>query len=97
LFDKYTVAHADGSPIDSQARYFVLRLDTDEHAQKAALAYMESVKGTNPELACDLGAALVSIALGKLQSLVAAAYGTGAPSCLDCGTAMQAAPGGYHD
>ena len=41
LFGKYIIAKADGSEVDPAARYFVLRLDTDTHARRAALLYAE--------------------------------------------------------
>ena len=45
---------ADGSKIDPDAKYFVLRVDTDKHAKKALLAYAESVREDNPTLAKDI-------------------------------------------
>ena len=30
LYNKYTITKTDGTPIDSNADYFVLRLDTDK-------------------------------------------------------------------
>ncbi len=51
---KYIVTKADGSLVDSQAIYFVLRLDEDPHAIAATRAYAESVQGDNPDLARDL-------------------------------------------
>lgn len=54
LYDKYTVIKNDGSYTEAIGDYFVLRLDSDVHARKAALAYAESVKGENPHLALDL-------------------------------------------
>jgi hypothetical protein len=41
-YSKYKIEHVDGSPIDPGAIYFVLRLDTDQFARKAALAYANS-------------------------------------------------------
>ena len=40
--------------LDPSAVYFVLRLDKDPHARKAALAYAESVKTDNPRFASDI-------------------------------------------
>lgn len=54
LYDKYTVVKNDGSMTDSDADYFVLRLDTDPHAREAALAYAKSVQSENPHLAMDI-------------------------------------------
>lgn len=52
--NKYVISKQNGDPIDPNAFYFVLRLDTDPHARKAAMAYAESVENENPELAKDL-------------------------------------------
>jgi hypothetical protein len=41
-------------PVEPNADYFVLRLDKDPHAQNALLAYAESVRIDNPQLANDL-------------------------------------------
>lgn len=51
---KYIIGKTDGTPVDPEAVYFVLRLDKDEHARKAALAYMDSVSEENPKLAYDI-------------------------------------------
>ena len=53
LYDKYEVIKLD-SDIDPQADYFVLRMDTDPHARKAAIAYAESIQDENPNLAFDI-------------------------------------------
>lgn len=54
LYGKYVVTKADGEPTDPSARYFVMRLDTDPHARRAAAAYADEVSQENPELAADL-------------------------------------------
>jgi len=54
LFKKYVITKADGSPVDPEAVYFVLRLDTDPHAEKAAETCAASVESENPDLASDL-------------------------------------------
>lgn len=61
LYSKYNVSKVDGSKVDPEAIYFVLRLDTDPHARKAAEAYADSLmdayreEGTgNPHLAMDI-------------------------------------------
>lgn len=51
---KYNIEKSDGSPMDPEADYFVLRLDKDPHARKAADAYAKSVARENPTLANDL-------------------------------------------
>lgn len=54
LFKKYVIAKADGSPVDPDAVYFVLRLDTDPHAEVAAEAYATSIESENSSLAQGL-------------------------------------------
>jgi hypothetical protein len=51
---KYIIEKVDGSPVDSEAEYFVLRLDKDPHARVAALSYADSVEGDNPVFAADI-------------------------------------------
>lgn len=53
LYDKYDIVKKNGQT-DPEAVYFVLRLDTDPHARVAALAYAQSVKPTNLNLAMDI-------------------------------------------
>ena len=43
LYNKYIVAKTDGTPIASNAQYFVLRVDTDSHARVALGAYADSL------------------------------------------------------
>jgi len=38
---------ADGSPVDPNAMYFVLRIDTDPHARIALRAYAEVFANTD--------------------------------------------------
>lgn len=51
---KYIISKADGSPMEPKADYFVLRLDKDPAARKAALAYADATN--NLALAEDLRA-----------------------------------------
>ncbi len=51
---KYIISKTDGSEVDPDAWYFVLRVDDDPHAQKAAIAYAQSVEKDNPILAKEL-------------------------------------------
>lgn len=51
IYGKYIIRKADGSDVDPEACYFVLRLDTDEAARKAARQYARSVRRKNSELA----------------------------------------------
>lgn len=57
LYSKYEIIKSDGSPVDPHADYFVMRLDTDEVARKAALYYSSITP--NKELARDLVARIV--------------------------------------
>lgn len=54
IYSKYTITKVDGSETNPNAEYFVLRLDTDRHAQAAVLEYARSVASENPELAEDI-------------------------------------------
>ena len=54
LYEKYVIAKRDGTPLDPQACYFVLRLDTDPCARDAARKYLELIKDQAPQLARDL-------------------------------------------
>lgn len=54
LYNKYTVIKNDGTYKEAEGDFFVLRLDSDPHARKAAIAYAESVKESNPHLSFDL-------------------------------------------
>ena len=54
LYEKYYIAKTDGSPVDDGADYFVMRLDSDPHARKGALAYADSIKEQNPHLAFEI-------------------------------------------
>jgi|GEM_PF-5951228 len=54
LYGKYYIQHADGTPVDKKAAYFVLRLDTDPHARKAVERYATSIFDENPLLANSL-------------------------------------------
>lgn len=54
LYQKYNITKIDGSPINPNAQYFVLRLDTDRAARIATLAYAEAILNDNPLLAVEL-------------------------------------------
>lgn len=51
LYGKFEV-YKDGKKITTPC--FVLRYDRDPHAQRAVLAYIDSVMGENKQLAADL-------------------------------------------
>lgn len=57
LYGKYIIQKADGSPVDPKADYFILRLDTDPIARRAALEYSYFMaSGKDIQLAKDLQA-----------------------------------------
>ena len=58
LYNKYIIIKANGKKVDPDARYFVLRIDTDPHARIALRAYGKSVKKENPKLAAEIEAYL---------------------------------------
>lgn len=62
LYEKYVITKADGSPIDREAQYFVLRLDSDPCARAAAWIYARCIEPTWPGLAKDLRALTNSLA-----------------------------------
>jgi hypothetical protein len=66
LHDKYIVTKVDGSPVDPEAQYFVLRLDTDPSARLALRTYITQCAYKRPQLALDLKHWLRDIVL-KLQ------------------------------
>ena len=58
LYGKYEIKKKNGEPVDPNAVYFTLRIDTDPHARVAIRAYMASCQDENPDLARDLNAML---------------------------------------
>lgn len=52
LFNKYKIEHADGTPTDPGAVYFVLRIDDDNSAVNAVIGW--AIKNSRYELANDL-------------------------------------------
>lgn len=54
LYHKYIISKADGSPVSPNARYFVLRIDTDPAAQVALLAYADHVEAEDALFAAQL-------------------------------------------
>lgn len=61
LYQKYRIEKTDGTPTDPKAVYFVLRLDTDLAARRAAATYAHACGEDNPQLAADLLALLQAI------------------------------------
>lgn len=56
LYGKYIIEKADGSPMNPEAEYLVLRLDNDETCRRAALAWSGFIQDRQPELAADIRA-----------------------------------------
>ena len=56
LFNKYKIEKQDGSLVDPQAQYFILRIDTDPHARYAGYAYAASISGRDDDFADELRA-----------------------------------------
>ncbi|MFA5430078.1 MAG: hypothetical protein WC329_02845 [Candidatus Omnitrophota bacterium] len=62
LKQKYQILHADGTPCDPNAKYFVLRLDFHDDCdtqhigscREAALTYVVCISSHLPRLAADL-------------------------------------------
>lgn len=54
LYNKYTITKTDGTPVDPNAQYFVLRIDTDPAAREALLAYAKAIVKDDPEFAEQL-------------------------------------------
>ena len=54
LFNKYQIEKTDGSPVDPEAQYFVLRVDTDPAARYAVLQYASYIGASDPEFADEL-------------------------------------------
>jgi hypothetical protein len=52
--NKYEIRKIDGTQVDPEAWYFVLRVDKDPHAQVAAMAYAHSVADDNRQLSEEL-------------------------------------------
>lgn len=54
LYNKYIIQKSDGSPVDPNAQYFVLRIDTDVYAQIAVMAYAQSIEKRDRDFAEEL-------------------------------------------
>lgn len=76
---KYTIGKTDGTPVDPDAVYFVLRLDEldpyGEASKKAALAYANEIATRNPELAADLLARVLGLTGQENVALIVQAIG----------------------
>ena len=58
LYNKYIINKSDGTDIDINADYFVLRLDKDIRARKALRVFAESIKKENPVFSNDINVKL---------------------------------------
>lgn len=56
LFQKYEIEKTDGTPVDPEAMYFVLRVDTDPAARTALATYIKCIQASDPEFAASLKA-----------------------------------------
>lgn len=54
IYKKYKITKSSGEPVDPNAQYFVLRIDTDPAARAALLAYADQIQDTLPEFAEQL-------------------------------------------
>lgn len=63
LFNKYIIQKSDGSPVDPEAQYFVLRIDTDQAARHAVLTYADWIRQSDPQFALALRNWVMSILL----------------------------------
>lgn len=58
LYNKYNISKTDGSPIDPNAKYIILRYDANSKdfgpSQAAIKIYAEQIKHSNPKFALDL-------------------------------------------
>lgn len=70
LHDKYIATKTDGLPVDPDARYFVLRIDTDLCAWLALNTYAKAVEQENKELANDLFRMLRDVQ-ARMQAMMA--------------------------
>lgn len=65
LYHKYIVSKSDGSPVDPDAQYFLLRIDTDPAAQIALLVYADRIEAEDTALAVQLRAWVSSARGGR--------------------------------
>ena len=60
LYNKYNISRTDGTPIDPNDEYFVLKVNGNgdvnhlEASRKGVLAYAEAIKPYLPELSIEL-------------------------------------------
>ena len=83
---RYLISKVDGTPVDREAEYFVLRLDEKGNdplhiaaCRKAIMVYAEEIKNHLPELSYDL------ILRYSGKGCAATEAGTCIGRCVDCG------------
>lgn len=54
IYGKYIIEKSDGSKVNPEACYFVLRLDTDSAARKAMRQYARSIRRENEMFAVQI-------------------------------------------
>lgn len=64
IYGKYRVEKVEGAT-DREAVYFVLRLDTDQHARSAVLHYAQLMIEENTSLAADIFYLIANILKGE--------------------------------
>lgn len=60
MLDKYKIMKTNGKAVDPEARYFVLRYDTDFVARLAMRFYADSIEAEDPILSNEIRQALES-------------------------------------
>lgn len=61
VYGNYIVRNADGTEVDPNAQFLVLRIDKDIHARVALRAYATSIKNADPILAQELDELIESL------------------------------------
>lgn len=82
LFSKYHITKNDGSPVDPNAQYFVLRIDTDSAARAAVMVYAMCIEKDDPQFAEELRAWVSA----QMQAVEHGVQRTGLWRCKDCGS-----------
>lgn len=67
LYKKYVVTKADGTPVDPEAQYLVLRLDTDGCARVAAIFYATCIREEQPGFAFELSGLARSLGVNSTK------------------------------
>lgn len=82
LFSKYHITKNDGSPVDPNAQYFVLRIDTDSAARAAVMVYAMCIEKDDPQFAEELRAWVSA----QMQAVEHSVHLTGLESPSKCTT-----------